>query len=238
MANYPASIPTFTNPVVGQNLGASTPPHSTQHIRLNDEVGAALAIIGVNPQGTGATLVARLNTADTLVGAASSQAASALSTATAGYNLAVTATSNAGTALTTAQGAIPKSIGSSKGQLIAFTASGTPVALVASADGLALVCDATSASGFKFATVSSSGSGASATHFLIASNSPTTSGDVVVTITTITAPYAVAVHLYNQSGTMCIPDSVIATATQFTVNVYSYLSTGTLAGTFGGVYIA
>jgi hypothetical protein len=79
--------------------------------------------------------------------------------------------------------------------------------------------------------------GASATHFVIGATAPTTSGDSVVAISTITAPYSVIVSLYNQSGTMCIPDSVIATATQFTVNVFSYLATGTLAGTFGGVYI-
>jgi len=167
--------------------------------------------------------------------AASSVAASAYATATAAGALAVTATSNAATALTTAQAAIPKSIGSSKGQIIVFTGSGTPVILGASADGTTLVCDATSASGFKFAAAATGG--ASATHFLISATSPTTSGDVVVTISTITAPYAAIVNIYNQSGTQVIPDSVIAVATQFTVNLYSYLATGTLAGTFGGVYI-
>lgn len=134
-----------------------------------------------------------------------------------------------------AQSAIPKSIGTTKGQLIVFTGSATPVVISASTDGTALVCDATSASGFKFAVVS--GSGATATRFVIGATAPTTSGDAVVAISTITAPFSVMVQLYNQSGTMVIPDSIIATATQFTVNVASYLSTGTLAGTFGGVYI-
>jgi hypothetical protein len=256
MAQYPAAVPTFTNPTGTQFLGVSTPPHSTQHSLLNNELGAALATLGVNPQGTGATVVARLDTADGKIAVASSNAAVALTTATAANALAITATSaaaaalstataasvvaiaassNAAVALSTAQAAIPKSIGTTKGQLIVFTGSATPVVLSASTDGTALVCDTAAASGFKFAAVS--GTGASATRFVIGATVPTTSGDAVVAISTITAPYSVLVNLYNPTGTMIIPDSIIATATQFTVNLYSYLSTGTLSGTYGGVYI-
>jgi hypothetical protein len=86
---------------------------------------------------------------------ATSNAATALSvaqtgsaTGSAALALAVVATSNAAVALTTATSAIPKSIGTTKGNIIVFTGSATPVALAPSTtNGDVLTIDTAQAGG-------------------------------------------------------------------------------------------
>jgi hypothetical protein len=175
MANYPVTLPTFTLPTA--TSPRNNPSHATAHINEMNEIVAIATELGTNPRGGSPTVAVRLNTIEAVAAAASTQAGVALTTATAGFvlagvatsnaavalatgsaglALATIATSNAATALSTAQAAIPKAIGTTKGQIIVFTGSATPVVISASTDGTALVCDATSASGFKFAAPTAS----------------------------------------------------------------------------------
>lgn len=59
---YPGAIDTFSNPVSTDKLGASTVPHSSQHININDSVNAIEATLGVNPQGGFTTVNDRIAT--------------------------------------------------------------------------------------------------------------------------------------------------------------------------------
>ena len=62
MATYPAALPTFppTVPTVLAGSGAGT-AHSNRHLNAEAEVAAIAAELGVEPSGTYATVVARLN---------------------------------------------------------------------------------------------------------------------------------------------------------------------------------
>ena len=56
--NYPGSIDSFTNPVSTDTLASV--PHAAQHDNINDAVKAVETTLGVNPQGSYATVAARL----------------------------------------------------------------------------------------------------------------------------------------------------------------------------------
>jgi len=59
MANYPGSLPSFTNPSSTDNL--DDPSHSTQHININDEVLAIATELGTDPAGAYDTVADRLD---------------------------------------------------------------------------------------------------------------------------------------------------------------------------------
>lgn len=57
MADYPAAIPTFDEPA---NTLAGPPTHEDLHLQLSGELGAALATLGVSPQGGYGTVADRI----------------------------------------------------------------------------------------------------------------------------------------------------------------------------------
>ena len=59
--NYPGALDTLTNPIGTDALNNATTPHATQHTDANDAIEAIQAELGVNPKGSSATVVARLN---------------------------------------------------------------------------------------------------------------------------------------------------------------------------------
>jgi hypothetical protein len=65
---YPNGIDSFTNPTSSDTLDSQTVPHAAQHADINDAVEAIETILGTNPEGSSATVVARLNANDTAVG--------------------------------------------------------------------------------------------------------------------------------------------------------------------------
>lgn len=58
---YPASLDTFVNPIATDALNSGTVPHTSQHDNLNDAVLAIETALGLNPKGSFASVVARLN---------------------------------------------------------------------------------------------------------------------------------------------------------------------------------
>lgn len=62
-ATYPSAVTSLTNPTSTSKL--NSPDHATQHINENDEIEAIEGELGVDPAGSHATVVARLNVADT-----------------------------------------------------------------------------------------------------------------------------------------------------------------------------
>jgi len=59
--NYPGALDTLTNPIGTDALNSATVPHAQQHANANDAIEAIQAELGVNPKGSSATVVARLN---------------------------------------------------------------------------------------------------------------------------------------------------------------------------------
>jgi len=66
MADYPGSITNLVNPASTDKT--TSPSHSDQHSKANDEIEAIETELGVNPSGASATVVARLDANDTAVG--------------------------------------------------------------------------------------------------------------------------------------------------------------------------
>jgi hypothetical protein len=64
-SGYPAAIDNFTNPTGVDNLSDAPVLHHSQHTNVNDAVKAIETELGVNPKGTAASVVARLNAIDT-----------------------------------------------------------------------------------------------------------------------------------------------------------------------------
>jgi len=62
MATYPAAVISLTNPTTTSKL--NSPSHATQHENANDEIEAIETELGVDPAGSHATVVARLNRDD------------------------------------------------------------------------------------------------------------------------------------------------------------------------------
>jgi hypothetical protein len=69
------------NPTATDTLDSATVPHATQHADANDAIEAIQVTLGVNPQGSSATVVARLTALDSTVsGKASLSAANTFTT--------------------------------------------------------------------------------------------------------------------------------------------------------------
>lgn len=60
MALYPGSLDTLTVPSATATLGGSTPSHRTAHQEAAEAIMAVQATLGVNPQGSDASVAARL----------------------------------------------------------------------------------------------------------------------------------------------------------------------------------
>lgn len=63
--NYPGALDALTNPTSTDNM--ATVSHSAQHTNANDAIEAIQAELGINPAGSEATVVARLDAADTTI---------------------------------------------------------------------------------------------------------------------------------------------------------------------------
>lgn len=61
---YPGAIDNFTNPSSGDTLDSATVPHATQHSNANDAIEAIETELGINPSGSYADIVTRLNAND------------------------------------------------------------------------------------------------------------------------------------------------------------------------------
>ena len=59
-SNYPASFDSFENPTATDSLNDARVPHAKQHDDANDAIEAIEATLGLHPQGTSATVDARI----------------------------------------------------------------------------------------------------------------------------------------------------------------------------------
>ena len=66
-SSYPGGLDAFTNPTASDTLDSATVPHAAQHSNANDAIEAIESTLGVNPQGSSATVVARLTALDSTV---------------------------------------------------------------------------------------------------------------------------------------------------------------------------
>jgi hypothetical protein len=66
-SSFPGGLDNFTNPSASDTLDSATVPHATQHANANDAIEAIESTLGVNPQGSSATVVARLTALDSTV---------------------------------------------------------------------------------------------------------------------------------------------------------------------------
>ena len=66
-SSFPGGLDSFTNPTATDTLDSATVPHADQHSNANDAIEAIESTLGVNPQGSSATVVARLTTLDSTV---------------------------------------------------------------------------------------------------------------------------------------------------------------------------
>ena len=109
---YPTTLDSLTNPVSTDLTNSVTVPHATQHSDLNDAVEAIEAELGTLPKGASASVKARLDTNDTLVGTKAPSASptftgtvtlpnAVVNTATNAISASATQTQVAATAMTT-----------------------------------------------------------------------------------------------------------------------------------------
>lgn len=56
--NYPASLDSFTNPTAADP--PNSPSHAGQHANINDAMEAVQTVLGTNPQGSAASVAARI----------------------------------------------------------------------------------------------------------------------------------------------------------------------------------
>jgi hypothetical protein len=68
---YPGALDDFTNPTATDSLNDPTVPHATQHADANDAIEAIQATLGIDPQGTEATVDARIGALETTIDTAS-----------------------------------------------------------------------------------------------------------------------------------------------------------------------
>jgi hypothetical protein len=66
-SSFPGGLDNFTNPTATDTLDSATVPHADQHANANDAIEAIESTLGVNPQGSSATVVARLTALDSTV---------------------------------------------------------------------------------------------------------------------------------------------------------------------------
>ena len=64
---FPGGLDNFTNPTASDTLDSATVPHADQHANVNDAIEAVQSTLGTNPQGSSATVKARLDALDTTV---------------------------------------------------------------------------------------------------------------------------------------------------------------------------
>jgi hypothetical protein len=64
---YPSGIDDFTNPTSTDTLNSISVPHASQHADLNDAVEAIETTLGTDPQGSEATVSARIGALETTV---------------------------------------------------------------------------------------------------------------------------------------------------------------------------
>jgi len=91
MSDYPSSITSLTNPAATDKT--DSPSHASQHSNANNEIMAVESELGVNPSGSSATVVARLDTNDATVSSNTSD----ISTNTTAIGLNTTHKSSNGT---------------------------------------------------------------------------------------------------------------------------------------------
>jgi len=60
--SYPGALDSLTNPTATDTLDSATVPHAAQHANANDAIEAIEATLGINPQGSSATVKARFDT--------------------------------------------------------------------------------------------------------------------------------------------------------------------------------
>lgn len=58
--NYPGALDAFNNPTAADDLDTPGVLHDEQHANANDAIEAIEATLGINPQGTAASVAARL----------------------------------------------------------------------------------------------------------------------------------------------------------------------------------
>ena len=66
-SNYPAGFDSLNNPISTDPLDSATVPHADQHADINDAVEALQQAVGLNPQGTAASLTARVTDAENFI---------------------------------------------------------------------------------------------------------------------------------------------------------------------------
>lgn len=130
-SSYPGALDSLTNPSPGDSQALVS--HAGQHADANDAIEAIQATLGVNPQGSSATVVARLNASDAalpgLVSSASGSASAAASSASAS---ATSATNSANSASEAATSASQAASSASSASSSASTASTQAAAAAAS----------------------------------------------------------------------------------------------------------
>jgi hypothetical protein len=67
--NYPGALDSLTNPTASDTLDSATVPHASQHANANDAIEAIESTLGVNPQGSSASVAARFATTAVLAAA-------------------------------------------------------------------------------------------------------------------------------------------------------------------------
>lgn len=107
MASFPTSIITTATLVTPTaNQPTNNPSHSNAHVLINGEIIAVETNLGTNPQGSFATVSARLTTYGTSITTAQTTASSALTAASVAQTTANTAVAAASTAQSTANTAV------------------------------------------------------------------------------------------------------------------------------------
>lgn len=178
MANYPGSYPTFPVPTSGDKL--NSPDHIAQHVQEDGEILAVEQTLGLNPQGSDATVLARLNRIDPLATnavpstrtvnghplssnitiTASDVGSVPTSTTINGYplssNITLTKT-DIGLSNVTNDIQIKVSDYTAKGIILVGTGSATYSGLPVGTDGFVLTADSAQASGVKWAAVTGTG---------------------------------------------------------------------------------
>lgn len=118
--SYPGAFDSLVNPTATDSLDSATVPHAAQHANANDAIEAIQITLGINPQGSGSTVVARLNTLDSTVGTANSTANTALANA-------ATAQSTADTKVASVSGSSPISVTTGTTPTVSIAAASTSV---------------------------------------------------------------------------------------------------------------
>ncbi len=96
-SNYPANLDALANPTATDTLASV--PHDAQHANANDAIEAVQAVLGTNPQGTHATVKARIAAAESSTGGGYPETAKVFVREKAGAPGTYTARTNTGSLL-------------------------------------------------------------------------------------------------------------------------------------------